>query len=350
MFDGSGAPLSMTATFWLLLLGLLLSAFFSGSETGYMSVDRVRLRHRGRDRTATGRGLLDQLRRIEDPILTCLIGTNLSNVMVSAILTLVLTERYGVRGEWLAVAVGGPLVIAFGEILPKVLYREFPEAMTLASSRPIRFFQWILAPVRWALKGYTLLLRRLMPGGADDGSGGLDRRRVAALLLGHAPPERGDLRFKSVLRRFLSLASQPLWEMIRPIEQVVSVTPATTVGQCLALAGDSGYSRLPIAREQGAELIGYVLVRDLLFLPLTEHETPVPGHLVRRLLLVDGRLSPYGLFEEMRSRETQLAVVVDPEGNPQGMITLEDLIETVFGSLKDEFDDAEAPASGKEHR
>lgn len=352
---GSLSPLAVAG---LLVVGLLLSAFFSGSETGYMSVDRVRLRHQKHDRSAAGRGLVRQLRSIEDPILTCLIGTNLSNVIVSAVITLQLTERYGAGAEWLAVPVAGILVILFGEIIPKVLYREFAEPLTLLSSRPIALFMFVLAPVRWVLKGYSWLLRRVLPGQADDSAGGLDRRRVAALLLGHAGPEtERDERFAVVLRRFLALATQPLWSVMRPIEQVVSVTGEATVGDCLALAAASGYSRLPVARRPGGDLTGYVLVRDLLFRPLSEHSLPVPGNLVRRLLLVDGRLSPYGLFEEMRSRETQLAVVVDPAGNPRGMITLEDLIETVFGSLRDEFDpeeleDAESIAEepGKENR
>lgn len=341
---GALSPLSVAG---LLVAGLLLSAFFSGSETGYMSVDRVRLRHQKRDGSAAGRGLVRQLRNIEDPILTCLIGTNLANVIVSAVITLQLTERFGDGAEWLAVPVAGVLVILFGEILPKVLYREFAEPLTLISSRPIAVFMFVLAPVRWALKGYSWLIRRVLPRHADDSAGGLDRRRVAALLLGHAGPEneRED-RFAAVLRRFLSLATQPLWAVMRPIEQVVSVTSEATVGDCLALAAASGYSRLPVARSAGGDLTGYVLVRDLLFRPRSEHGSPIPGTLVRRLLLVDGRLSPYGLFEEMRSRETQLAVVVDPGGNPRGMITLEDLIETVFGSLRDEFDPEELDGGG----
>ena len=94
-------------------------------------------------------------------------------------------------------------------------------------------------------------------------------------------------------------------------------------------------------------LKGYVLVRDLLFLSRDLHPAPVPRNLRRRLLLVDQRMSPYGLFEEMRSQQRQLAVVVDPVGNPVGMITLEDLIEAVFGSLRDEFDlDDTAPIPG----
>ena len=125
---------------------------------------------------------------------------------------------------------------------------------------------------------------------------------------------------------------------MRSFDQVVTITADTTVAACLEIAGRSGFSRLPLSHPGDGRLLGYVLVRDLLFLSREEHPFPVPHRLWRRLLLVDQRMSPYGLFEEMRSRERQLAIVVDPQGNPRGMITLEDLIEAVFGSLRDEFD------------
>ena len=179
----------------VLFLGLVVSAFFSGSETGYMSVSRVRLRRLARDNSAIGRRLLSQLRRIEDPILTCLIGTNLSNVVLSAVATMVLTEHYGQKGEWLAVILVGTLVIFFGEIIPKVLYREFPESMTLASAPAIALSMLILAPVRWALNGYTVLLHRTLPGDQDGGRGELDRRSLAALLISHSVTPRKERRY-----------------------------------------------------------------------------------------------------------------------------------------------------------
>ena len=79
-------------------------------------------------------------------------------------------------------------------------------------------------------------------------------------------------------------------------------------------------------------------------LPLENHDEVLSARFIRRFLLVDERMSPYELFEELRSQDRQLALVVDAIGNPLGMITLEDLIETVIGSIEDEFD---PPADGQ---
>jgi len=339
----SGVPVLIVA-----LVSLAMSAFFSGTETGFMSASRVRLR-RAADPDAAGvRSLLQALRNIEDPILTCLIGTNLFNVMFTAVVTTELTARYGGQGSWLSLVFCSVTIIALGEILPKVLYREFPERLTVASMPVVSVAMVVLTPVRWVLRGYTGLWRRLLP--ADTGPGhGLDRRGLAALLLTNSAPNPHDRRFTESLDRFLHLAGHPLVRIMRPLDKVVSVGPETTVAECLQVAAKSGFSRLPITREDGRQLQAYLLVRDLIFLPREDHDGFVPRKLWRTFLLVDERMSPYELFEELRSQGRQVAVVVDAQGNPLGLVTLEDLIEKVMGSIRDEFDQG-ASYQGASHR
>ncbi len=319
------------------IFSLFMSGFFSGSETGFMSVSRVRLRILPEGDRPRVRRLHHQLRRIEDPILTCLIGTNLFNVFFTALVTAVFAERFGARGQWLAMGLVSVLVILFGEILPKVLYREFPERMTLASAPVISLAMGILWPVRWLLGGYTSLWHRFIPA-AGAGGDDLNRKSLAALLLTNTVPSDNDQRFAETMDRFLKLAGYPLSCNMRPLDSLVTVGPDVTVAECLATASQSGFSRLPVTREDGRDLQGYVLVRDLLFLSPGEHDLILPRKFIRSFLLVDERMSPYELFEELRSQNRQLAVVVDGSGNPRGMITLEDLIETVVGSIQDEFD------------
>ena len=329
--------LGPTSVVALGIFSLIMSAFFSGCETGYMSVSRVRLHNMPNTAGPLVRRLQQQLRRIEDPILTCLIGTNLFNVFFTALVTAQFTERYGPRGEWLAVGFVSTLVILFGEILPKVLFREFPERLTLASAPAVSVAMGLLLPFRWMLRGYTAVWHRILPQ-AETGQSGLNRRSLAALLLTNTVPSANDQRFAEIVDKFLELAGHPLARSMRPLESLVTVGPDVTVAECLGVAAASGFSRLPITREDGLNLQGYVLVRDLLFLPLEGHGAILPRRFIRPFLLVDERMSPYELFEELRSQDRQLALVVDGIGNPLGMITLEDLIETVIGSIHDEFD------------
>ncbi len=321
---------------------LLASAFFSGAETGYMSVSQIRLRQHYDARERRVFTLRRQLRDLEDPILTCLIGTNLFNVLNSAVMTWALTSRYGARGEVLAAILISVLVILFGEILPKTLYRAFPERLTVISVPLVTLFMIAVAPIRWLLLGYSALWRRLLSQTATDRPGDLNPGRLTALLLTTSNPAAGDLQFRRTLNRFLELSNRDLRSIVRPVSRLVTVRHDMTLEECLQVAAGSGFSRLPIVDEHG-ELPGYLLVRDLFFLSGDESVAPgIPGNLVHAFLLVDEAMSPYELFEELHSQGTQAALVVDRAGRSLGLVTLEDLIETVVGSVHDEFDGAGA--------
>jgi putative hemolysin len=337
LFTAAG-ELNWPLVFLILFFGLIMSAFFSGSETGLMSVSRVRLRRDAPTESGRGRTLRSLLRNIEDPILTCLIGTNLFNVMISAVLTVAMATIFGEQGELAAVLLGATLVITFGEILPKVLYREYPEGLTLASVPGIRLAMLLAWPVRKLLLGYTRLWHWILPDKSGHVASGLERRNLAALLLSNSAPNRADRRFGVLMDRYLHLERVTLGPIMQPLDRLVTVRSDATVGQLLEEASRHGFSRFPLVDGAGDLLQGYVLVRDLLFLPLEDHDRPVPRKLWRPLLLVDVRMSPYELFEELSYLSAQMAGVVDPRGNLLGLITLEDLIETVIGSIHDEFD------------
>ena len=149
-------------------------------------------------------------------------------------------------------------------------------------------------------------------------------------------PTADDRRFTTALRRYLELEAREVAAFVKPLDGLVTVAPDSTVGACLRIAAESGYSRLPV--RDGDDLPAYVLVRDLLFLDSDRHELPVPRRLWYSPLVIDGRMSPYEVFEELRAQNRQLAMVAAPDGNLVGMITLEDLIEAVVGSIADEFD------------
>lgn len=323
---------------WVALAACLAgSAFFSGTETGLMSVSRVRLRRSPAAGTPRGLRLRRILRDLEDAVMTCLVGNNLVNVAFSALVTMLLTERLGDAGQGVAVAVVSAVTMVVGEILPKVIFREYPERLSLAVLPAFSVVMAALWPVRQLLRGYRRLWERLLPP-AGGNRRRLDRGSLAALMRTHAQPSNQERGFGEILDRFLQLAHRPLASLMRPLDAVVSVGPEATVAECLAVASRSGLSRLPVSREDGTVLRAYVTARDLLFLPPESAGEAVPRRLLRPFVLVDARMTPYEVFEELRGQGNQMAAVCDAGGNPLGLITLEDLIETVMGSIHDEFD------------
>jgi len=319
---------------------LLASGFMSGTETGLMSVSRIRLRFLElRREHARARALARLLDRVEDPILTCLIGTNLFNVLGSAVLTVAFTARYPERGEILAAAVGSVLVITLAEILPKVLYREYPERLTLVSLPVLRVAMVLLAPVRRILLAYSSLLQAVLPGRGAVERRALDRGAMTTLLAAH-PVAGQDRRFTDILDRCLVLADLNLTAIMTPWSRVETLPREASLETCRYAAARSGFSRLPLVARDGREVLGWVLARDLLFVDPAADWDGVPPEIVRTCPYVDRSISPWALFEEMRWQQQQMAVVTDRAGNPLGQVTLEDLLEVLVGSIEDEFDRA----------
>jgi magnesium and cobalt exporter, CNNM family len=319
-----------------LLVCLVASAFYSGTETGLMSVSRIRLRFMElRDGNRKLGRLLNLLRHEEDPILTCLIGTNLFNVLASSILTAALILRLGEYGELAAAFILSVLVIIFGEILPKVLYREFPQRMTVASVPVLRLSMILLAPLRLVLLGYSQLLRLTLPASARR-SGAMRREAVAAMLTRHQETIE-DTGFRELTERCLELADLDTAVLTKRLPNVVMLSHGASLQECRTAFSASGFSRLPVYGEGLQDILGWVLARDLLFAD-TEHWQGVPEHLIREPVFVDTRISPWALFEELRWQRQQLAFMTDAEGEVIGIVTFEDLLEVLVGRIEDEFD------------
>ncbi|MDO9693547.1 MAG: hemolysin family protein [Candidatus Latescibacteria bacterium] len=337
----SSSGLSPAATAAVLAVCMTASAFFSGVETGLMSISRIRLRtllrREPHPRAAELRRLLA---RIEDPVLTCLIGNNLVNVSFSAVLTAALAARYGDRGEFAAAAIATVTMVIFCEIIPKTVYREYPERLSLASVRPLRAVMLLLAPARWVLLAYSSLLDRLLPGRGRRAEGAVVGREAMHHLMSAHPAAAQDGRFTELLARCLALSDTNLDTVMTPWEKVDSLPRAADPATCRRLAAASGYSRLPVLGDDPREVQGWVLVRDLLLSATMRQDwRRIPDTLLRTCPRVDRDMSPWGLFEEMRWQRQQMAVVADADGNPLGLVTLEDLLEVLIGSIADEFDD-----------
>ena len=338
--SGLNFPVPAEMVVAVLLLSLLGSAFFSGCETGLMSSSRVRLR-RLASRGVSGTDRLLRLREsLDDAILTCLLGTNLCNVLASAVVTALLIDLLGERGEFAAIVATSLVLVILGEILPKILYREYPERLTLWSLPALGVFRLLASPLRWPLGAYAKLLQRLQ-GPQPVFTPGLDRATLASLLASGGAPATRDLRFGQAMERFLHLSNRRVVDIMRPLAAVVAVPGEVTLAEALKVAARSGFSRLPVQGTDG-DLKGYLLVRDLLLAETAlAADQSVPASMIRPLHLVDAALSPYELFEDLHARRAQFAAVVDRAGRAMGIVTLEDLIEKVTGAIADEFDQPE---------
>lgn len=352
------APMLFDATVWLtaaVILGLLLlSAFFSGSETALTAASRGTLRARA---DAGSKGAATALAVKEDDermIGTLLLGNNVVNILAASLATALFTRVCGASGVAVATVVMTVLVLVFSEVLPKTLAITMPEPLAARVAPAIRLLMWLCGPLVSLVQGFVRGVLgvwgvRTVPGCRVLA---IHEEIAGSIALGHAEGamEKED---RDRLLAALDLSQRDVSEIMRhrsQIEMIDADRPAVEiVDQVLA----SPYSRLPVYRGSEENILGVIHAKELLraMNRLVQSEGGAQSALAD-LDVLDVAIPPYfvpettSLDEQMRQflrRKSHVAFVVDEYGALQGLITLEDILEEIVGEITDEFDVSEEP-------
>ena len=341
----------MDSAFWITTFAiaalLVMSAFFSGSETALTAASRAKLKSQADKGSVGARAAMRVTEDRERMIGALLLGNNIANILSAALATALLTRLFGDSGVALATGAMTALVLIFGEVLPKTLAITFPEAVATRVAPIVRMlvlvFSPVVAVVRLLVRG---LLRLMGVRGNPDGAMLALREEIAgAIALGHSEGavEKED---RDRLLGALDLGERTVDEIMRHRRQIEMIDADLSPGEIISRVLASPYTRLPIFRDSDDTILGVVHAKDL----LREVDRLVRGVDVagiEALDIVKVAMKPYfipettPLDEQMReflARRTHFALVVDEYGALQGLITLEDILEEIVGDITDEFD------------
>ena len=324
----------------LIFLGLLLSAFFSGVETAMVSANRMRLTHRAEEGDAAARRALAFLEDPQRLLSTTLVGNNLAGVLIATLATLEASRRYGEGSVPLVVLILAAIVLVVGEILPKSLARAHADVLVPRFIAPMEAAYVAFRPVVHLVNGATVFLLRLLGARGRPGPAMLSRQDFQLLLdesedAGQVAPAQGR-----ILARVLDFGETTVGEVMRPRTEIVGVETGTPVRAVIELARGSGFSRIPVYRDDLDQILGTVHIFDLIRAPSAD--LPVDG-LVRPVSFVPEAKKCDELLREMQRREKPLVVVVDEYGGTAGLVSIEDLVEELVGEIRNE-DERTAPS------
>ncbi len=349
----------LDTAFWATVAGILvllmLSAFFSGSETALTAASRSKLRAQADKGSRAAETALKVTEDSERMIGAILLGNNVVNILAAALATALLTRLFGDSGVALATLGMTTLVLVFGEVLPKTYAISNPEAVALRVSPLIRALILVFAPVVSVVRRLVRLMLGLFGVRTDPDSHILAFRDeiAGAIALGHSEGavEKED---RDRLLATLDLSDRTVEEVMRHRSEIEMIDidsgPDRIVRQILA----SPHSRLPLYKGNVENILGVIHAKDLLreLDRVLRGEGGRPGRLGDLDVLKVAR-KPYfvpettPLDEQMREflrRRSHFALVVDEYGALRGLITLEDILEEIVGEITDEFDiDAEHP-------
>ena len=322
----------MIPSILLFLLGMLLSAYFSGTETGFYRASRVRLLVDGLDGDLLSRLLLILTNNPTLFVATTLIGNNLANYLVS--LSIVLVTSHLVAGDSTAIqlivpVVFAPFIFVYGELLPKNLFYLAPNRLLRLGAAPFVFFALAFLPLVAILWGFGRLVRRLLGESPDQVRLMLARKELARVLeeghqVGILRPSQRDL-----VSGLLSVAREPVTQFITPSSRVVPARNDMTQNEVLRLAHRFKSGILPVeSRQTPRRLIGYVRIVDLYLGNDNWLNYICP------LLEIKPTETVLGALMQMCDQRETMALVVNQNGETLGLLNARRLTESLFRGTK----------------
>ena len=314
----------------LIILFLLLSGFFSGSETAYLTFDNFMVEVWRRKKKAGYKTVLKFVERPERYLSLTLVGTNISNVAYSSIATIYLLEK-GLPSE--AIFVILPFVILLlGEIIPKAVFLQLANRMVLVISPVLLVFQIIMLPVIRITQWFGVRIGKLVGVEATREVSFFSVPDLEALI--HEAEVIGvvDKQERDLIQRTLRMHQRRVRDIMTPRTDIVGVDIGSEVSEARKLVLESGYSKLLVYDKDLDHVVGFVGARDF----FQAQESLL--ELVRPARVVPESVSLIRLLREMRKDRTNIVLVVDEYGGTAGLVSMEDILEELVGEIEDEYD------------
>ncbi|QLD88099.1 HlyC/CorC family transporter [Natronomonas salina] len=330
--DAGSTALVATLGVGALLVLLVLSAFFSSAEIAMFSLPRHRieaLAEEGVDGAETVEALKSDPHRL---LVTILVGNNLVNIAMSSLATALLA-MYLARGQAVLAATFGvtAVILLFGESAPKSYAIEHTESWALTVARPLRLSGYVLLPLVATFDRLTRLVNRVTGGGSAVGDPYVTREEIREVIQTGESEGVIDSVEQQLLRRVLRFEATIAKELMTPRLDVTAVPRTATVEETVSTCVDSGHTRLPTYDGDLDTIVGVIELGDIANAPAGDRI----DRFVAETLTVPESKPADELFREMRRRRIEQVVVVDEFGTIEGLVTTEDIVETIVGEILD---------------
>ena len=261
-------------------------------------------------------------------------------------------ESRGLSGDSASTAslIGLTFIIAyfslvFGELVPKrvALYRT--EQIAMYSAGFIDVVAKIFRPIIWVLSHSTSIVVRIFGIDPKEQRSQISEEELLDLVAGHAALTDEE---RDIVEEVFNASERQVHEVMVPRTEVDFMDASLTVGKAISLAIEKAHSRYPVVRGSSDEVVGFIHVRDLLDTSLANNNAKIQ-ELARNIMYLPGTKAILPALTEMRNQRQHLAIVLDEYGGTDGIVTLEDLVETLIGDIRDEYDTDEADVSQESH-
>ncbi len=316
----------------LAVIGLILSFIFAGAEIALLTSNRLQLEVWQRRAVKGSASAMKASQEPEKYLTATLVGNNIANIMTTSFATVMLIQVIPYEG--LILLIISVSVLIFGEIIPKTLFREFPNVSMLFFGRFIRIAEIILYPFTVLLNFYR---KHILRSDKVESQTNLDSEELH-LLFNDPRQESGvDIHERQTIARIFTFKNTYISEVMTPRTDMTSVSIDFNMGEVETVFMESGYSKLPVYEETIDDIKGIVFLHDI-FRGATELR-----EVIREAYFVPETKAADELLGDLQTKSLSIAIVIDEYGGTAGLITMEDLSEELFGEFTDAFDEEDSP-------
>ena len=325
--------MSPIASVAVIIVAVLLTAFMAGSETAVVSCSKVRLHTRARAGQWRARILERLINSPEHFFSIVLVATNLAVVVCTVMATDLAIARFGPSGALIATAVLVPVLLIFGEVIPKSVFLYHADRVSTVIAPVLQLLAYILWPL---VTPATLLVRVILrAAGARGKRFNILSTREELVYLYRTGKKEGALehRERLIIDRVFRFESVRAMDLMIPMERVVSIPVTASVDEVIAVANKHTYSRFPIVSPADGRIVGIISLFDLLGLDGGEKLAAV----MHKPLLTKDTETAERLLITMKDEAMHMAVVVGERGEARGIVTLETILENIIGDIDTDY-------------
>lgn len=321
----------------LVVVCLVLSAFFSGSEAAFISIQRFRLEHLINTGVKGARRVARTIEKPERFLSAILLGNTLVNAAAAALATAVCVYYFGEQGAIIATVALTIVLLIFCEATPKTVATQHAEKLSLILARPLQTVSWLFTPfvviLSWLAAGFTKIA-----GGTPVSRSIISDEEIRTMISVGRQEGTVEEAEAKMLHKVFDFGDRPVYEIMVPRLEVAALQEGSKIADFLRLYTEMPISRFPVYRENMDNVVGILSVKDVLMARAkgTITDDSSIDELVRTPYFTPETKRINELFFEMRESNYRMAVVVDEYGGTAGIVSLSRLVEEIVGEVGDE--------------
>ena len=324
----------------VIFLCIMASAYFSATETAFLSINKIRLKTSAEDGNKKAARVLKLADNFDAMLSTVLIGNNIVNILASSLATIffiTLFTRDGVTNESLATTVSTValtiVLLIFGEISPKTIAKESPEKFAMFSAPIITALMFIFTPLNFLFRQWKKLLSLIFKAEEDAG---ITEEELISII--EEAEEDGNLEKNEtdLIKSAIEFNELEVGDIFTPRIDITAIKKEAELDDIREVFKNSGFSRIPVYEDDLDNVVGILYYKDFFTKEFTSIE-----QIMKPVTFVTKNRNVNELMNELQQQKLHLAVVTDEYGSTAGIVTLEDILEEIVGDIWDEHDNIE---------